>query len=219
MRRAEYNDPALKKLPPPRVFSRLSIAVAALLLAIGGLSLPWHGARPARPPALLSSARGAGALRAGAAEASIDLPAGAPIGGFARLSFRSDGVRDPVNARALYLEVPGCRVALASVDAVLVTEPLARRVQALVSNPKLDAVLVGAAHTHAGPGGYQDDVVWERVGLGPWDARIFDLLAGRIAEAVRRALAASSPARLSVARGLAPALARARSGGEVDGHV
>jgi hypothetical protein len=150
---------------------------------------------------------------------NVDLPPGVPIGGFARLSFSAEGTRDPVGARAVYLEVPGCRVVVASAEILVVTEPLARRVEALVADLKLDALLVGATHTHAGPGGYWDDPVAERAALGPYDARVFELLADRLAAAIRGAAASAGPARLSSAQGAALELVRARSGGQVGGRV
>jgi hypothetical protein len=219
MRRAEYNDLALKKLPARRLVSWLAAAVLAPLLAIGALSLPWHGERQALAPVVLSSARGSGPLRAGAATASIDLPAGSPIGGFARLAWRSEGIRDPVGASALVLEAGGIRVAIVATEVLLITEPLRRRVEQLLSGLELDAVLVGATHTHAGPGGYWDDVAAERSALGPYDAAALERIAGSVAGAVRRAAGSTRPALLSAARGSAKSLVRARSGGEIDGRL
>jgi hypothetical protein len=209
----------LKKLPAPRLVFRLTIGVAAALLAIGALSLPWHGARPALDPIVLTTARGSGPLQAGAATASIDLPAGSPIGGFARLAWRSEGVRDPVGASALVLEAAGIRVAVVSAEVLLVTEPLRRRVEQLLSDLRLDAVLVGATHTHAGPGGYWDDLAAEHSALGPYDPAALERIAAAAARAVRQAAAAARPALLSVARGSAASLVRARSGGEIDGRL
>jgi hypothetical protein len=219
MRRAEYNDLALKKLPIRKLFAGLAIGLSFVVFVIGGLSLPWHASRPALPPVVLSASRGSGPLRAGVAAVNIDLPAGVPIGGFARRDWTSQGLRDPVSARAVYLDEPGCRVAVASAEILLVTEPLERRVEALVADLGLDAVLVTATHTHAGPGGYSDDFAFERVALGPYDARVLDLLADRIATAIRQAVGAAAPARLSVARGLATELVRARSGGQAAGRL
>src|SRR5512133_624548 len=141
MRRAEYNDLALKKLPIRKLFVGLTIGLSFVTFLIGALSLPWHASRPALPPVVLSASRGSGPLRAGAAVANIDLPAGVPIGGFARRDWTSAGAREPVSARAVFLEAPGCRVAVASAEILLVPEPLVRRVQALVADLKLDAVL------------------------------------------------------------------------------
>jgi hypothetical protein len=219
MRRAEYNDLALKKLPTRKLVHVLGIAAAAAVLAVAGLSIPWHGDRPAAPPRLLSSARGAGPLTAGAASVNIDLPKGTPIGGFARRSYAAEGVREPVTARALFLEVPGARVAVVSAELLFVSDPLRDRVSALVADLKLDALLVGATHTHAGPGGYFDDVAFELGALGPFDASVEARLAAAIAESVREAVTAAVPARLAVARGSAPPLVRSRSGGQPDGRL
>jgi hypothetical protein len=219
MRRAEYNDLALKKLPTRRLFASLAILAGTVAFAIGGLSLPWHGSRPAEPARLLSSSRGAGPLTAGAATVAITVPEGTPIGGFARLAWRSTGVLDPVSARALVLEVPGCRVAVVSVEILLVTEPLVRQVEQRVSDLGLDGILIGATHTHAGPGGYWDDLFAERAALGPYDARMAARIADAIVEAIRKAAAAAAPARLVVASGSAEPLVRARSNGRVDARM
>lgn len=193
--------------------------LGAAALAIGGLSLPWRGDRPAEPPRLLASARGTGPIRAGAASVDFDLPPGVPIGGYARLSWRSSGLRDAVGARAIFLEVPGFRAAILSADQLLVSEALVRRVEELVAPLRLDAILVGATHTHAGPGGYREELAFELAALGPWNPRVFDRLAERMAEAVRLAAEGAGPARLAIARGDAAALVKARSGGRVDGRM
>lgn len=198
---------------------RALLFAAALVLAIGALSLPWHGDRPALPPRVLSSARGTGPLRAGAATVNVDLPFTPPIGGFARWGFQSSGVRDPVSARALFLEAPGARVAIVSAELLLVSEPLLRRVEELVSDLRLDALLAGATHTHAGPGGYYDDVAFEHGALGPYDARVLEAIAAAMAASIRQAVSSSAPATLSVARGAAASLVWSRSGGRPDGRL
>lgn len=223
MSAAEYNDLELEENPtrgrlrtPATVFGTLLVFAAA---AVAGLSLPWRGDRPAEPPRLLSSARGSGPLRAGAAAISIGFPEGTPIGGYARLSYRSEGTQDAVGARALYLEVPGLRAAVVSADILLVPEPLARRVEALLSDLALDVLLVGATHTHAGPGGFDERIAFERGALGSYDPLVFDRLAAAIADAARRAAASAAPARLALARGTAEPIAKARSGGRLDGRM
>jgi neutral/alkaline ceramidase-like enzyme len=216
---AEYNDPRLKILPGQGAVRALLFLVAILALGLGVASLPWHAESAPAPPRLVRAARGAGPLRAGAAAVAMNLPAGVPIAGFARWSYESQGVRDPVGARALVLAVTGCKVALASVDLLLVPEALDAAVRARVSDLDLDGLVVAATHTHAGPGGYWEHRFAERMGTGPYDARVRDLVAGAIAEAIRRADAALAPARVSVARGAAPDLSRSRSGGAEDGRL
>jgi len=135
------------------------------------------------------------------------------------MRWASQGQRDPVGAHALVLEVPGARVGVVSAEILLVTEPLLRRVEALVADLRLDAVILGASHTHAGPGGYWDDVVAEHSALGPYDAANLERLAVGVAGALREAAAGLTPATLAVARGSAVALVWARSRGRVDGGL
>lgn len=189
-----------------------------LALGLGIVSLPWRGERAAAPPHLVKAARGTGPLRAGVAAVPFELPARVPIGGFARLGYGSEGVPDPVGARALVLAVPGCKVALASAEILLVPEALEAAVQARVTDLGLDGLVIAATHTHAGPGGYWEHLVGERIATGPYDARVRDAIAGAIASAIRRADAALAPARMSLARGSAPELSRSRSGGAEDGR-
>jgi hypothetical protein len=209
----------LKKLPTRKLAGALGIAFGAGLLVFGALSLPWRGERAATPPQIRSSAWGSGPLKAGAAEAPIAVQADASIGGFPRVRWRSAGVRNPVAARALYLEAPGCRVAVASVEVLLLTEPIVRQAEQRLADLGLDALVVGATHTHAGPGGYWDDFFAEHAALGPYDPRAAAAVVDAIEQAVRGAAAASTPATLEVARGSAEALVWARSKGRVDARM
>jgi hypothetical protein len=203
----------LKLLPGRGALGALLLVLAIPALFVGAASLPWHAARPAAAPRLLRAGEGAGALRAGASQVMFDLPPGVPIAGFARLSYRSDGVRDPVGARALVLAAPGLKVALVSAEILLVPEPLEAQVEAAVADLGLGGLVVAATHTHAGPGGFWRHALGERLATGPYDPRAADAIAAGIAEAIRRADAALAPARVAVARGVAGDLARSRSGG------
>ncbi|HEY6100182.1 MAG TPA: neutral/alkaline non-lysosomal ceramidase N-terminal domain-containing protein [Anaeromyxobacter sp.] len=207
------------KILPGRGALRALLSLAAILaLALGVASLPWRAERAAAPPRVVAAARGAGPLRAGAAAVAFDLPAGVPIGGFARWSYASEGVRDAVGARALVLAEPGCKVALASADILLVPEALEGAVRARVTDLGLDGLVLAATHTHAGPGGYWEHAAGERIATGPYDPHVRDLVAGAIADAIRRADGALAPARVAVARGTARDLSRSRSGGARDGR-
>jgi hypothetical protein len=208
---AEYNGPGLKILPARGALAALVTLAVIAAAALGAASLTWHAERPLAPPRVVRSAWGAGPLEAGAAAVPFELPAGVPIGGFARLSYDSDGFRDPVGARALVLSAPGCRVALASAEILLVPEALEEAVRARVADLRLTGLVVAATHTHAGPGGYWEHPVGERIATGPYDPRLRDAIAGAIAAAIRNAAAALGPARVSVAEGAAPELARSRS--------
>jgi hypothetical protein len=154
-----------------------------------------------------------------AAAVPIPLHDRVAIGGFARLSWSSSGVRDPVFARALVLSQGEVDVALVSVEVCLLPAVLTRAVERALDGDGIEHLVVAATHTHAGPGGYWSDPIVERAGLGPFDAAFAERLAATIAEAVRGAAAARAPAELRVAHGEAAKLARNRAGGEVDGRL
>jgi hypothetical protein len=164
-------------------------------------------------------ATGAGPLSAGVAARTLDLGADPIIAGFPRLRWRAEGVRDPVTVRALVLAEPGCAVALVSTELLLVPGALARAVAARVAGLGLDAVLVGATHTHAGPGGYWESLPGELAATGPYEQATFDRLADAVAGAIRDAHAARGPAAVAVSRGRTGVLTRNRTGAAVDGRV
>lgn len=209
----------MKILPGRRALGAFVFAVILVVFAVAVLSWPWHPERAGVPPRVTRSAGGAGPLRAGAATVPFELPEGVPIGGFARLSYASEGLREPLGSRALVLAVPGCKVALASAEILLVPEALEEAVLARVTDLGLSGVVVAATHTHAGPGGYWQHPFGELVATGGYDPHVRDLVAGGIAEAIRRADAALAPARVAVARGTAPELAKSRSGGMEDARL
>jgi hypothetical protein len=202
------------KYLPSRTGLRVLLAAAVIPLALLGIaSLPWRPDRASPPPRVVAAARGSGSLSAGAAEVPFDLPAGAPIGGFARLSYASEAPAGPVGARALVFSSPGCTVAIASAEILLVPEALEAAVRARVADLGLTGLVLAATHTHAGPGGYWDHAVGERIATGRYDPRIRDAVVAAIAAAIRRAAAELAPARAAVAGGAADDLARSRSGG------
>jgi hypothetical protein len=215
MAAAEYNPRRLKKL-----LTALAGLAALLLLAYAVGSMRWRPSHRAAPPKLGHVAHGAGPLLAGAAVVALDPPAPTPVAGFPRLHWMEEGRRDPVAVRALVLREPGCAVALVSIETLLVPERLQRAVERRVRDLAFDAVVMGATHTHAGPGAYWDEPLGERLATGPYQDEAFDHLVDRSVEAVRAAAAALEPAYLSVARGSATALVRNRSGSdEVDGRL
>ncbi len=195
----------------------LLLAVPALVLGLA--SLPWRPERPEQPPRTSAAACGAGRLSAGAGEATFELPGDTPIAGFARLAWASQGVRDPVGARALVIEAPGCRLALVSADLLLVTDSLEALVRARVQDLGLNGLLLAATHTHASPGGYWRNVLGEHVGTAPYDPEVRDAIVTGVADAIRRAVAALGPVELSVAQGRIEPLVRNRRGGAKEGRL
>jgi len=209
----------LKRNPTHRLLRGLALAVLAAAILLGILSLPWRGGRPAAPPEVSGVAVGAGPLSAGVGLRTLDLGPDPIIAGFPRLRWRAQGVRDQVSVRALVLSEPGCAVALVSAELLLVPGALSRAVAARVERLGLDAVIVGATHTHAGPGGWWDSLPGELGAAGPYDQATFDRIADAMAGAIQDAQAARGPAALAVSRGRAAPLVRNRTGAAVDGRI
>ncbi|HQR31067.1 MAG TPA: hypothetical protein PLL32_11705, partial [Anaeromyxobacteraceae bacterium] len=107
----------------------------------------------------MTAVRGSGALSAGLAAVPLRAPPGVAIGGFPRFRYASQGVLDEPMARAVVLTEGALSVAVASVDVLLVPAALREKVESMVRDLGLSAVLVAATHTHAGPGGYWDDAL------------------------------------------------------------
>jgi hypothetical protein len=164
---------------------------------------------------LEGGARGHGPLAAGAAEVAYQLPPGTPIAGFTRLSYESDGVRDSTGVRALVLQEDGCRVALVSLELLLVPDALEEAVRARIADVPLDGLVLAATHTHAGPGGYLEGLPYERAGTAPYDPAVRDAIAHAAAQAIRRAALSMVPAQLSAAWARPERLARNRAGGRL----
>jgi neutral ceramidase len=103
--------------------------------------------------AVLCQPAHAGELRAGAARTDITPPAGFPMWGYAaRRDAPSEGVLDPLRARALVLAVDTERIALVSLDlgrppTRQSTEAIRRRVRAA----GIEHLFLVASHTHHGP--------------------------------------------------------------------
>jgi len=188
-------------------------------VALGALSLPWRPAPHDGPAELTSVAAGKGLLLAGAAVRTLDLGPSPVIGGFPRWRWAAEGVLDPVTARALVLSEPGVRVALVSVEILLVPEALEAAVRARLADLRLDALVISATHTHAGPGGYWDSLVGGRAATGPYDPATFARLVDDLSAVVRSATAAVGPATLSVQRGTVEGLVRNRNGGRVGNRL
>ena len=202
----------LKKLT---AWGAAAVGLTLLILAI----FPVRGSRVPGAPRVLSAVRGSGPLSAGAAEVPLAPPPGAPIGGYPRFRYGSEGVEDEPMVRALVLSDSGLTVALASVDVLLIPSALREKVEARVRDLGLDALLLAATHTHSGPGGYWDDVLGSRFGTGPYDRALEEALADRIADALRGAAAARGPAQLSVATSRREDLVRNRDGGAPGGQL
>jgi len=215
---SEYNGERLTRLPAKSLVSFVALLLCTGAAALGILSLPWVKPRPGQAPRVEAIVRGNGPFEAGVGVASMDVPLGAPIAGFAHLTYRSDGA-DPVTARALVLSSGELKIGLVSAEILLVPDALRAAVLARVEGLELSGVILAATHTHASLGGYYENPVAERAGLAPYDPAMRDLVANAMAESLRRALASLGPARLSVGRGRDTELVAGRDDAAPDGRL
>ncbi len=109
----------------------------------------------------------------------------------------SQAIHDPLLAQVLVLDDGHSRAALVAMDVLAVSagfaDPLRRSIAALFDIP-VDAVLIAASHTHAGPCGLQD---WFPIGESTTlNTQLISMVSGRIVDAAQQALNSLTPARL-----------------------
>jgi len=209
----------LKRKLAARALDALTGALVIAAVVFGALSLPWRSAPPEGPAEVTSRASGKGLLLAGAAVRPLGLGPAPVIGGFPRWRWAAEGVLDPVTARALVLGEPGIRVALVSVEVLIIPDALEAAVRARLADLRLDALVLAATHTHSGPGGYWDSFIGGRAATGPYDPAVFAGLVDDVVAVVREAHRALAPASLSVMRGRVQGLVRNRNGGPAGGGL
>ncbi|HXG33744.1 MAG TPA: hypothetical protein VNJ11_10280 [Bryobacteraceae bacterium] len=142
-------------------------------------------------------------LRLGAAAVKITPPAGLPLAGYYNVRLAT-GVHDDLYAKALVLESGGSRAALVACDLIALEQDLVEAARALIEKttglPR-EQVMISATHTHTGP--LLNPRFLSLMEGAPRQAaeRYRALLPSRIAETVRLAEAALTPARAWVHTG------------------
>ncbi len=152
---------------------------------------------------IVAAALAAGAqFRAGRAAVDITPPVGVPMAGYYYVRL-SEGVHDPLHAKAIAIEEDGVKAALVAVDLVGIPRPVVDAARAEIGKttgvPPAN-VMISAIHSHTGP-----DVYERLMGAKPETKRLIDAymaaLPGHIAECVRRAEQDLQPARVRMATG------------------
>ncbi len=154
------------------------------------------------PPKILTTLRGEGSLRAGAARISLDPPYAVPMGGYFGRNFLSLREEcDPLWARALVLEAGEVRLALVALDLVLIPPRLREEVEKFPEFQKagLDGWIISATHTHTSLGSFGEEWPAQIFGIGIYDPLILRFIARQSARAI--ALAARSPIPVKMAFG------------------
>jgi neutral ceramidase len=148
-------------------------------------------------------------LKAGWCAVDITPPVGTPLAGFAARKGVSEGIHDPLKARALVIEREGGEtVALLTADVVGMPTAMARQVRERIATAigiTPDHVMVSASHTHSGP---VLEPSLDTIGLASehYRATLADDIVGAAAAAARR----REPVRLEVASGRIEGIGRNR---------
>lgn len=199
-------------------------AALAALLAVAALAIPSEGAP--RPAALL----------AGAATSELTVPEGTPLagyGGFPRRAiipdvlrrfryafwFRpSEGVRDPLHARALVLESGGTRVLWIAVDLVGADPTLVADLSRALRRDGLayTAVVVSASHTHSGPGAYAESALFGVIAVDRYSAAVRERILDAMVRVARDAEAHKATADVLVGRAEVRGITESRVAGVLD---
>jgi neutral ceramidase len=156
-------------------------------------------------------------LRAGYARRDITPPLGSTLGGRPMFRPRSASrVRDPLSARALYLQCGHGEATLLAADLVLVTARLQAAVADAAGIPP-ERLFLTATHTHSGPGGYFRG---SHIALfmGRYREADFAALVTELAATALEAKRSAARAELSFARTELPgaSVSRRRADGPVD---
>lgn len=112
----------------------------------------------------------------------------------------STGVHDDVEATAMVLDVDGARYAFVGVDLIGVDAAAVVAIAREVSDLGYSAerMVIGASHTHSGPGAVSKAAIWQALALDLYKERIALRVVTQTALAIRNAHASLAPAKLAV---------------------
>lgn len=171
-----------------------------------------------------------GCLAAGAASLDVTPPVGVPLAGYGGAARRlflpdlldrhplafwfkpSEGVHDPIRARALVLEQGTVRLLWISVDLVGVDPQMVEDLKADLGASGLSyaSIIVSASHTHSGPGAFVRSGLFELVALDRYAPAVRQRLLDGIARAARLAEERKRPVRVGAGRGELRGITRSR---------
>lgn len=159
-------------------------------------------------------------LLAGAVRVDITPPIGVPLAGygggqrrhkmpnlnpfsFDHFLMPSTGIRDPINARALFVSDGKKKVVIVTLDAIATTheavEAAWRKAQALGSSVPMENLMMCASHSHSGPGTLSRLWFWQLTAADLFDQTVFDGFTDGIAQAIVQAERSATPAKIGAA--------------------
>ncbi len=163
-----------------------------------------------------------GQFLAGWARTAIDAPDEVPLAGYSdRQGAPSEGTADPSYVRAFAMGTEDLKSVVFTADLLLSTPEITRAVRAgLVNDVAPEAVFFTASHTHSGPGGYKEGLLWQ-IAMGPFNEAALQAIVQAHLTAARAALKDMAPASIGHARRRVPGLIhnRVEKDGPVDDEV
>src|SRR5438445_2194768 len=147
----------------------------------------WRGAPDPPAPVVRRAFEVSAPLSAGAARVRLDPPLPVVRAGYARPKAVATSERDPLEVRAVVLQAGGHALALVLVDLVLVPEELVSGLESRLADLRLDAVVLGATHTHSSMGGFDRRLLAQAAGTGRYRPDVVARLLDRSEQAVRQA--------------------------------
>lgn len=185
-------------------------------------SAGYVGAVDAIGAAVRDTSIGRGQYVAGWARAKIEVPEGAPLGGYGdREGAPHTGTADDVYVRAFVIGAADHRALVFTADVLLVDPRIVEAVAARIGDRfDADRIFYTASHTHSGPGGYVPGILWS-LALGPYDAAAYGAVVDAHVRAAEQALSDVGPATIGVATARAPGLImnRTEKNGPVDDQM
>jgi neutral ceramidase len=184
----------------------LTVVVAILVTSVALVdSSPYQsqefyqGTVQAVDQAQVLASRPSDTLRAGWGKVNLTPTRPVPLAGYAeRAGKLSQGVRDSVFARAVVLQQGPVKVALVSLDMLIVPPTVAQKAELLLLGLGYTPgqLYWGATHTHNSLGGWGEKLVGEYF-AGAYDQALVDQVALAAVQAVRRAEQRLAPATLA----------------------
>ncbi len=167
-------------------------------------------------PHLLGEIEHVKGLLAGASEVDITPPPGMPKAGYSANAHDGDGFRTRLRARVLHLRAATTSMAIVQCDLLggsSVLHHLVAQAIADSTDVPLAGLMIGATHTHAGPGQFLGTDFYNRFASNRagFDPAFTRFLVERISEAVVAAVDTRRPARLAMGHTEVWGLTRNRS--------
>jgi hypothetical protein len=131
------------------------------------------------------------------------------------------GVHDPLRARALVLESGERRILWVTADLIAADADMLSELKGrlAVRGLRYDAIILGASHTHSGPGAFSRSRLFGFIALDSLVPEVRELILEALAQAAERAESKKVPARIGTGRGEVRGVTASRVGLPLDPEV